>query len=118
MANPLEDAVKELQNPEVQRPAQLTALKLLKNALIGHPQKKEELLHKGLVAALSVTLQAASKSSGKRKSQATNGSDFINEHQSSDLDDEVLLQTIMLIGSLAHGELNLTLLWKVFDADE
>ena len=97
------DALSELHSP-TSTEAQVAALKLLKNELIGHSEKKEELVRQGIVDALAHTLLSSEKSRGKRKDQGLNGA--FEGHTAPSIgagEDEERLQAILLLSSLAHG---------------
>lgn len=99
----LRDNVQELHNPSTPS-AQIAALKRTRNAIIGHPEKKQSVIGLGIIDALQKTLTSSSKARGKRRTQATNGSSSPQESGLSwSHDDEICLQSIVLLGSLAHG---------------
>ncbi|KAK4550858.1 hypothetical protein LTR36_000438 [Oleoguttula mirabilis] len=72
---------------------QLSALKEVKNDIVGHDQRKEVLVKRGLVDTLVAIL--SSRTAGKRRS----GSSAAPQTQ----DDELRLQATLVLGSLANG---------------
>lgn len=83
--------------------SKVKALKLLKNELIGHEQKKEKWVKWGLLTTLAHIL-SSSKSNGKNKYRENNGLDAFSRHQDDQTeDDEARLQAVMVVGSLAYG---------------
>ena len=99
----LEDGINELRNPSSST-AQVAALKLLRNHVIGHVEKKESVVRLGAIEALENTLSSSVILRGKRKTQDTNGTRKGHDNpQFWSEDDEVRLQGIVLLGSLAHG---------------
>jgi hypothetical protein len=84
--------------------SQISALKALKNELIGHEQKKEMWIGLGIVIPI-VHLVAHSKGSGKRRSRELNGTGIYSQVvQEKPDEDESRLQATIIIGSLAYGE--------------
>lgn len=99
----LADAIYELESPS-SPDGQVAALRHLKNEIIGHAEKKEILIQLGIVDVLAHTLAISPKLKGKRKSQETNGTQNGRPKASAwTVEDEVRLQAIVLLGSLAHG---------------
>lgn len=99
MATPaLIDAIDSLRTPG--RPhTKISALRLLKNEVVGHNERKEVLLRNGIVDALSLTLNHFTPHSNPRLNG--NHEDQLTWSEN----DEVRLQAIFLLGSLAHGGL-------------
>ena len=93
----------ELRSPS--SPASLvTALRALKNELIGHDQKKEMWIGLGVLTFIARILNTH-KVSGKR-SHGEHGGIAESGHRSSRADDEeARLQAVIIVGSLAHGTL-------------
>jgi hypothetical protein len=84
--------------------SQVSALKALKNELIGHEQKKEMWIGLGIVVPI-VHLLAHSKTSGKRRSRELNGTGVYSQAVPDKLnEDEARLQATIIVGSLAYGE--------------
>ena len=104
MAAPtLVNAVEELLNPETDPSQQLTALKLLKNGIIGHPLKKELLARHGLLEGLRLVLGVPE---ARLRSVAEIIAAQSARHEtppSGELHEEIRFQAITIIGSLAHG---------------
>lgn len=99
----LADAISELENPS-SPDGQVAALKYLKNEIIGHAERKEALIELGIVDVLTYTLASSPQLKGKRKSQETNGTQNGRAKAAAwTVEDEVRLQAILLLGSLAHG---------------
>lgn len=99
----LQDGINELRHP-TSHAAQVSALKHLRNHIVGHPEKKQRLVYLGVVEALENILSSSAKARGKRKSQETNGSEATHEFQHAwSGEDEIHYQAIVLLGSLAHG---------------
>ncbi|KAH0565742.1 hypothetical protein GP486_000865 [Trichoglossum hirsutum] len=83
--------------------SQVSALKALKNELIGHEQKKEMWIGLGIVVPI-VHLIAHSKSSGKRLSRELNGNGVYSQAvQEKPDENEARLQATVIVGSLAYG---------------
>lgn len=97
------DAVQELQrsaNPETQ----IVALKHLKNAAIGHPEKKGEFIRHGIVVILARALQGTEKFRDKRRDQVSNGAPGdVGKTSVWAEEDEVRLQALLLLASIAQG---------------
>ncbi|EME85594.1 uncharacterized protein MYCFIDRAFT_114590, partial [Pseudocercospora fijiensis CIRAD86] len=76
--------------------------KHLKNVLIGHDQRKELAVRLGIIQPLADIITSATKATGKQPRQESNG---VSLHQISawTIDDELRLQAILIIGSLASG---------------
>ena len=74
---------------------QLTLLRLLKNDIVGHNQRKEHVVTQGLLEPLAQILNATIRSTGKKASMET-------LHRPS-LEDDIRLQATLIIGSLANG---------------
>lgn len=92
------EAINQL-NTSASLPTQITALKHIKNGLIGYAENKEQFLRHGLVDALINVLAAASRTRSKSKGTqaATSSSTLLDE-------DEVRLQVLLLLGSLINGK--------------
>ncbi|KXT04544.1 hypothetical protein AC578_8724 [Pseudocercospora eumusae] len=76
--------------------------KHLKNVLVGHDQRKELAVKLGIIQPLADIITSATKATGKQRRQESNG---VALHQPSGwtIDDELRLQAILIIGSLASG---------------
>lgn len=89
---------------EAPQDTRIAALKHLKNSVIGHQDKKEELVRHGILEQLVRLLQETSKSTGKRKDQATNGHAAREPTRASfTRGDDVRLQAILLLNSFAQA---------------
>ena len=99
----------ELRSPS--SPAtQVAALKALKNEIIGHEQKKEMWIGLGVIAPIARIL-TSHRCSGKRRYREVNGNtDHFDHGRSRTDDEEARLQAIIIVGSLAHGELQAQLI--------
>ena len=76
-------------------------LKQLKNAIIGHAEKKDDFVRFGGIETLQACLRLLSSS---KKSQDLNGSSGSNNIRVVLSDDEELrYQAVTICGSLAHG---------------
>jgi len=101
----LSDAIAQLKNP-AGVDSQLAALRYLKNHAIGHKERKRELVRQGVIDVLASTLSLSTRTRGKRRFSETQ-----SNHSSVDKtaiwteEDEVRLQAIILVNSLANGEL-------------
>ena len=83
----------------------IAALKRLKNDIIGHPLIKELVIKHGIAAPLVRNLQSSLKASGKRRSREVNGHGVaLDKDHGWTHEDEMRLQTITIITSLAHGK--------------
>lgn len=82
-------------------PEQIASLKALKNDIIGHQQKKEIWVGLGLIVPV-VRILNANKPSTKKNGKGPRGSSYAT--QSLSLEEQVRLQAISIVGSLAHGE--------------
>jgi hypothetical protein len=86
------DSLQEIRNP-TSLTTQIAALKQLKHDIIGHDQRKELVICHGVIGALVGNLQdRVSSARGKRRSEQDGGEE-----------DEVRVQSIQIITSLAHG---------------
>ncbi|TKA51335.1 hypothetical protein B0A49_12942, partial [Cryomyces minteri] len=97
-------AMSELRNP-TSSSAQITALKQLKNDIVGHDQRKEQAIKNGIVPLLVRILSSSAKANGKRRSGELNGNaGEASRRQSWTTDDELRLQATFIVGSLAQVE--------------
>lgn len=102
----LVDAIAQLQSP-ASLDSQLAALQHLKNEAIGHGEKKRDLVRHGVVDVLATVLAISPKARGKRRFSETQGSRTTVEKAGPMTDeDEVRLQAILLVNSLANGRLD------------
>lgn len=84
--------------------SQVRALKLLKNELIGHEQKKEKWVKLGILTTLADILNS-SKYNGKDKHRETTGSDGSSNNQvGQNENQQARLQAVIVVGSLAYGQ--------------
>jgi armadillo repeat-containing protein 8 len=100
------NALYELRNPTTIS-AQIEALKQLKYEIVGHNQRKELIIQHGVVAPLTRILEGSSRKDGKRKSDL-NGNSRGRGAPGRKIDkwtedDELRLQAILVVGSLACG---------------
>jgi len=108
----LSEAIVLLKNP-TGLDSQLAALRYLKNQAIGHKERKRELVRQGVIDVLASTLALSTRSRGKSRFSQTQGN-----HASVDKtaiwteEDEVRLQAILLVNSLANGELANFFYWN------
>lgn len=99
----LPEAIEQLRNPTAPD-SQTLAIKYLKNETIGHKQRKRDLIRHGGVAALVTLLGATSRARGKRRLSETQCARLPGDKSGSWSDeDELRLQAILLISSLANG---------------
>jgi armadillo repeat-containing protein 8 len=82
---------------------QLAALKQLKNDLVGHERRKESAVRDGIVVAVSSCFKS---SQGKRQPAVRPRVDGSSASFSDDWDvhDQISLQCVFLVTSLAHGK--------------
>ncbi|KAK5122847.1 hypothetical protein LTR85_003762 [Meristemomyces frigidus] len=88
-------SLQAIQTPGASVGDQISALKEVKNDIVGHEQRKELLVKSGIVDTLVGILSAASKATGKRRSS--------NNSVSQTQEDEVGLQATLVLGTLANG---------------
>lgn len=87
----------------------ISALKQIKNDIIGHERKKEAVIRNGIVELL-VTALGSGKSKGKKRSLSsieagrTNRLQVSNSVEDWDVEDQLRLQTVLVVTSIAHGE--------------
>ncbi|KAF2083877.1 ARM repeat-containing protein [Saccharata proteae CBS 121410] len=96
-------ALEELSNLSATPTSQVTALKQLKNFIVGHDQRKELVVRRGIVPQLARVLQANAKSAGKRKSHQMNGGAAAAVSEEQSCEDEIRIQATLIVGSLAQG---------------
>ncbi|KAH7046674.1 armadillo repeat domain-containing protein [Macrophomina phaseolina] len=107
---PSPPALGELRNPSSPA-AQLAALKQLKNFIVGHDQRKELVVRRGIIPELARVLQANVKAAGKRRQRHLNGGRAGGAGAPAAGDgaegwtqeDEERLQATLIVGSLALG---------------
>ncbi|KAJ9665368.1 hypothetical protein H2201_004445 [Coniosporium apollinis] len=100
---PTPPALAELREP-TSIESQTTALKQLKNEIVGHDQRKELAIRRGVVGSLVRILTATTKASGKRRSRELNGNAAASRGETAWTgEDEVRLQATLVAGSLAFG---------------
>ena len=83
---------------------QTAALRHLKNQVIGHSLRKEQLVQHGLIDLLTHLLTTHVQSRPKPKKTSTNGSTLSPQSNGLSSSDEVRYQVLILIGSLAQGD--------------
>ena len=93
--------LQELQTPS-SIPAQIDALKTLKNDIIGHDQRKELAIRHGIVEPLVRILSTYSKTSGKKRmrERSDNGA---NSEKTWTEEDNLRLQATLIVASLGNG---------------
>lgn len=100
------NALYELRNPSSAE-AQVEALRQLKNEIVGHDQRKELIVRHGVVRPLARILDGGRRKSAKRRRTETNGHTTTASSSRRDetwtIEDEVRLQAVMVVGSLALG---------------
>lgn len=84
---------------------QLRLLRLIKNDIVGHSQRKELVVKHGLLDPLSNLILSAARTNGKRASHHLNGSAQSSAAPDAQwtIEDEIRLQATLIIGSLANG---------------
>ena len=83
--------------------SQITALKQLKNDIVGHGQRKEIVVKQGVLEPLVNILSTGSKATGKRRIADTNGASAHAAQQPWTLEDDARLQATLILSSLASG---------------
>ncbi|OJD31548.1 armadillo repeat protein [Diplodia corticola] len=107
---PSPPALGELRSPSSPA-AQVSALKQLKNFIVGHDQRKELVVRRGIIPELARVLQANVKAAGKRRQRHLNGggggastsAPAAEGAESWTQEDEERLQATLIVGSLAVG---------------
>ena len=83
--------------------SQVKALKVLKNELIGHEQKKEQWVKLGVLTTLAHIL-TSTKDNGKNKHREDIGvASYSRAQDEQSEDEEARLQAVIVIGSVAYG---------------
>ncbi|KAF1990621.1 ARM repeat-containing protein [Aulographum hederae CBS 113979] len=107
----LPPSLDELRSPTSQA-SQITALKQLKNELVGHEQRKQLVVQHGVVPELVRILDTSGKREGKRRTKEGGVSivdgpalDEKPEDSNWSGEEELRLQATLVVGSLAHGGL-------------
>ncbi|WPH04204.1 ARM repeat-containing protein [Acrodontium crateriforme] len=98
----LEAAIETLNNA-ASVDQQIAALRLLKNEAVGHDQRKELMVRRGLVDILIAVLSTATKVTGKRRRSDVNGTAPLYHSHSWSHEDQARLQAVLLLGTLANG---------------
>lgn len=100
--------ISDIQNPD-STASRIEALRLLKNEIIGHDQRKEAWIGWGIIPLLSQILAgrrgAGKKTTGGEVNGHTRRQHLARSRSGRSDDDEVCLQAILIIGSLAQGTL-------------
>ncbi|QSS59182.1 armadillo repeat protein [Histoplasma capsulatum] len=98
--------ISDIQNPD-STASRIEALRLLKNEIIGHDQRKEAWIGWGIIPLLSQILAgrrgAGKKTTGGEVNGHTRRQHLARSRSGRSDDDEVCLQAILIIGSLAQG---------------
>ncbi|EER37308.1 armadillo repeat protein [Histoplasma capsulatum H143] len=98
--------ISDIQNPD-STASRIEALRLLKNDIIGHDQRKEAWIGWGIIPLLSQILAgrrgAGKKTTGGEVNGHTRRQHLARSRSGRSDDDEVCLQAILIIGSLAQG---------------
>ena len=100
--SPVPRLFEELQHP-ASSATQLTALKALKNELVGHELRKREWINYGIIPILSRILSSRRGVSGKRATRELHGNGLREGRGALSDDDASCLQAIVILGILAHG---------------
>lgn len=79
---------------------QLKLLRLLKNDIVGHAQRKELAVRHGLLDPLAHVLLSTTKSNGKK---ATTDHAFMDNSVALTLDHDIRMQATLIVGSLANA---------------
>ena len=101
-------ALQELARP-ISPQAQVDALRTLKNEIVGHDQRKELAVQKGLIKPLAGILGAEARKGGKRRRSALNGSSSTTAGADGQLavqwtvEEDLRFQATLVAGSLANG---------------
>ncbi|KAF2710878.1 ARM repeat-containing protein [Pleomassaria siparia CBS 279.74] len=99
-------ALIELSNPS-SPDAQVTALRYLKNEIVGHDQRKELAVRHGVVKPLAGLLRTEARKDGKRRKWAQNGNSSMGREGEKtaewSTEDELRFQATLVVGSLANG---------------
>ncbi|EDN03504.1 conserved hypothetical protein [Histoplasma mississippiense (nom. inval.)] len=97
--------ISDIQNPD-STASRIEALRLLKNEIIGHDQRKEAWIGWGIIPLLSQILAgrrgAGKKTTGGEVNGHTRRQHLARSRSGRSDDDEVCLQAILIIGSLAQ----------------
>lgn len=81
-------------------------LKAIKSEIIGHIEKKEQIVRHGVLDIIKQILVNADRARGKRGQPECNGAPEVrSQRQSWVQDEDVRLQAFLLLGSLANGSL-------------
>lgn len=90
---------------------QLRLLRLIKNDIVGHGQRKELVVKHGLLDPLSNLIHSVAKTSGKKATHQVNGTAHSPAASPSpwSIEDEIRLQATLIVGSLANGASTLPL---------
>lgn len=99
---PSEAALEALRHP-LSIEEQIASLKVLKNDIVGHDQRKELVVKYGAIDALVEVLSSASRTNGKRRLSDVNGSSEEHRAWPWTQEDEARLQATLILGSLATG---------------
>ncbi|KAF2129039.1 armadillo repeat domain-containing protein [Dothidotthia symphoricarpi CBS 119687] len=91
-------ALAELAHPSTPE-AQVTALRNLKNEVVGHEQRKELAVTHGVVRPLARLLRVEARRGGKRR----RGGDGAGRGAEWSTEDELRFQATLVVGSLANG---------------
>ena len=83
--------------------AQITALRQLKNDIVGHDQRKELAVEQGVVQPLIGIIATTIKATGKRKAAETNGESASASLHSWTPEQDARLQAVLILGSLASA---------------
>ncbi|KAK4632176.1 hypothetical protein CLAFUW4_02361 [Fulvia fulva] len=79
----------------------LDAVKHIKNIIVGQRQRKELAVKHGIIQPLADILSGSTKATGKRRLDSSGVS--LQQSQEWTIDDELRLQAIYMVGSLASG---------------
>lgn len=96
-------ALMELSSPSTPE-AQATALRNLKNEIVGHEQRKELAVVHGVVKPLAGLLRTETRKGGKKRRGVQNGSNATGDRAAEwTTEDELRFQATLVVGSLAIG---------------
>lgn len=80
---------------------QLELLRLLKNDIVGHGQRKELVVRHGLLDPLAQILLSTTKATGKKVSLPSTSQ--LDQPAPLSLEHDIRLQATLIVGSLANG---------------
>ncbi|GAB7357746.1 hypothetical protein MBLNU459_g0401t1 [Dothideomycetes sp. NU459] len=98
-------ALHELQHAPSSPADQLRLLRLIKNDIVGHGQRKELVVQSGLLEPLAGLMLAVADTAGKKPTHRVNGAANPRPVAAAawSLDDDIRLQAVLIVASLANG---------------